>query len=852
MALNASQLNIALRITANAKGAAAEIDKLKNGVGGLSSEFSRLATIAAASLGAAFGARAFIDANASMQSLRLALAQVTGSSAAAGIEFDFVRAESQRLGIELGVAAKSYLNLAASAKGTTLEGRATQSVWSAVAGAMARLGKSSADTDGALLAISQIMSKGTVSAEELRGQLGERLPGAFQIAARSMGFTTAEFGKMLEAGSIASDEFLPKFAAELNKTFGGGSEIDTFNANLARLKNSLTEALVAVGNTGAFGALGSGIKVLAANMDTAVAAGAVFASIYGGRLVSAIASNTQAMVGNAAQYFATRQAAQALAVQEQVNAAAALNQARAQEVAAAAALTEANAHRANAAALGVYGPARAAANVQAAQAATAHVALANAVVAADARMVAANQAVVASTSRMAVASKVGLTALGFLGGPIGAITTALTLGAFAWLAWGNHAESAAEKAKKAMQDVAQQANDIIEKLGKQAQFGSGDLGILREREQALQNEISLLVESSRVSDGARQKLTERRAELTKIEKAIEAIEAEEMKAVGQSVKLNTDWKEIYKERAKDAEKLRDALRTAFTDSLKAEKDYLDQAKKLRTEAAQKPKDSSPQGQASASLDLTLAQMKLDRIKSTAPLKDVQDQAELVRQLAANLDDQAHAQDAVNQSKLAEADALDKAAAAEGVRQKELTKLQAGATTDLAALEKQVKSLEDGAKVPITLEADGVEKALQNIKGAVDAIPSQKVIEIMWNNKGGEKPPGFASGGILPGYGGGDRRLILAEDGEAITRKQAVAYYGRNFMSQLNAMRLPRFANGGIVSSIASSGMSPGGGGLHPVTLNLPGVGAWPMSAAPNVVGELQAALAREALKHGRR
>ena len=40
------------------------------------------------------------------------------------------------------------------------------------------MGLSADQTSGVLLALQQMISKGTVQAEELRGQLGERLPGA--------------------------------------------------------------------------------------------------------------------------------------------------------------------------------------------------------------------------------------------------------------------------------------------------------------------------------------------------------------------------------------------------------------------------------------------------------------------------------------------------------------------------------------------------------------------------------------------------------------------------------------------------------------------------------------------------
>lgn len=196
-------------------------------------------------LAAAAVVREFVQANASMEAMTKSLELVTGSSESAKREMAFIRAEAARLGLEVGSAANSYLQLAASAKGTVLEGQASREIWSAVAESMARLGKTSAETDGALLAISQMMSKGVVSAEELRGQLGERLPGAFQVAAKAIGVSTQELGKMLEQGQILASDFLPKFASELRKVGGGGGEVDTFNANINRLWSSLKNLAVA-------------------------------------------------------------------------------------------------------------------------------------------------------------------------------------------------------------------------------------------------------------------------------------------------------------------------------------------------------------------------------------------------------------------------------------------------------------------------------------------------------------------------------------------------------------------------------------------------------------------------------
>ena len=68
-----------------------------------------------------------------------------------------------------------------------MEGQAARNIFTAVAGAARVMGASADDARGIFTALEQIVSKGTVSAEELRGQLGERLPGAFQIAARRYG-----------------------------------------------------------------------------------------------------------------------------------------------------------------------------------------------------------------------------------------------------------------------------------------------------------------------------------------------------------------------------------------------------------------------------------------------------------------------------------------------------------------------------------------------------------------------------------------------------------------------------------------------------------------------------------------
>lgn len=260
LSANAAALQEALRetnaalksIDQSGKDAAKSSKLLGDGLAAVKSALTfSLATAGIAGLGAAItgAARAAVDTTVKFDRINAVLKAVSGSTEAASRDFEFIRDVSKRLGLELVSTADAYGKLAAAAKGTELAGEPTRQIFTAIANAAARLGLSADEMSGALLAISQMMSKGTVQAEELRGQLGERLPGAFQIAARAMGVTTAELSKMLEQGQVITTDFLPKFARELNNSFGTGGQIDTAQANVNRLSTAWEEFKKAFTNT---------------------------------------------------------------------------------------------------------------------------------------------------------------------------------------------------------------------------------------------------------------------------------------------------------------------------------------------------------------------------------------------------------------------------------------------------------------------------------------------------------------------------------------------------------------------------------------------------------------------------
>lgn len=209
-------------------------DTVGNGQRALSGLSSGMKTLLAGAGMQQFASRLF-DAGVAAQQIDRAFVAVKGSAAAAESELAFLRATSERLGLEFYSTANAFKGILAAAEGTALQGEQVRRIFTGITEASAALGLSSEETSGALQALSQMISKGNVQAEELRGQLGERLPGAFQLAARAMGVSTQELNKMLEQGQVLATDLLPKLADVLHEKYGraaaeaSGDAVKAFN-----------------------------------------------------------------------------------------------------------------------------------------------------------------------------------------------------------------------------------------------------------------------------------------------------------------------------------------------------------------------------------------------------------------------------------------------------------------------------------------------------------------------------------------------------------------------------------------------------------------------------------------------
>lgn len=221
----------------NATAASADrLDRSTRGAG----DAARLLGSALAYLGVREIVRDITNAAQATQGWATGLGAVAGGAGGAAAEMAFLRAESGRLGLLVRDQTNSFMSLAGATNGTSLAGEQTREIWLSLVEAGTALNRSSEQQKRGLEAVSQIASKGTVSLEELRGQLAEAIPGAVQIAARAMNMTTGELMDLVAQGELASDVFLPRFAAQLRQEFGPAIEA-AMNTPLGRARREIAE-----------------------------------------------------------------------------------------------------------------------------------------------------------------------------------------------------------------------------------------------------------------------------------------------------------------------------------------------------------------------------------------------------------------------------------------------------------------------------------------------------------------------------------------------------------------------------------------------------------------------------------
>ena len=168
----------------------------------------------------------------------------SGDVKKAASDYKFLREEADRLGIVFDDIAPKYANMLIAANAVGISAKETRKLFSDVATSVAAGNLSIDDSEGVFRAVVQVMGKARVQAEELRGQLGDRLPGAVAEFAKANGIALADLDKHLKDGKGSLEEFL-KFMGDYAQKFAPSmvAVTDRLQGSINRAKNAYNDWL---------------------------------------------------------------------------------------------------------------------------------------------------------------------------------------------------------------------------------------------------------------------------------------------------------------------------------------------------------------------------------------------------------------------------------------------------------------------------------------------------------------------------------------------------------------------------------------------------------------------------------
>lgn len=174
--------------------------------------------------GAIDTARGALQAFRNEQATQVKLLVATGNDAgAAAGEYAYLRGQAERLGVAFEDLSTNYASFRIAAKDANLTVQDTRFIFESISEAGVKLNLTRDNIKGIQKALEQLVSKGTASSEELQEQLGDRLPGVMQVAAKKMGFAgetaVADFRKALADGKVDAVRAAAALARGMNEQF---------------------------------------------------------------------------------------------------------------------------------------------------------------------------------------------------------------------------------------------------------------------------------------------------------------------------------------------------------------------------------------------------------------------------------------------------------------------------------------------------------------------------------------------------------------------------------------------------------------------------------------------------------
>ncbi|EFH1081307.1 tape measure protein [Escherichia coli] len=244
-----AQLNASVReaITKARGHTSTSINNTSDAFNNLASNAIKLSGAFYSVMGALNAYKAIMNAGLKRDSAQRAAKFVLGDKASEAEVF--IRNLADKTGLNISEGLSSYAKFAAGAQGSMSQEQTQELFGNATA--MSRLmGLSNDELNGILKAFEQMASKGKIQAEELRGQLGDRMAGAFKLFAEALGMTTDQLDKAMKDGKVLSADVLPKVAKQMGLMIdkaGGWAEVaKSTQTALGKLANNWDDTMVKI------------------------------------------------------------------------------------------------------------------------------------------------------------------------------------------------------------------------------------------------------------------------------------------------------------------------------------------------------------------------------------------------------------------------------------------------------------------------------------------------------------------------------------------------------------------------------------------------------------------------------
>ena len=604
-------LKVALKITADGKQAASELDQISDGldqVGGEAKAAAKdtdLLTTGLKGVAAALTVDFLLNQAAELGALadkynnmagRLKL--VAGEGAGLADAMANVRATANEAGAEIGATSDLYATLARATKGSAAE---IDGLTSTIVKSFGISGAGAAEAEGATRQLGQALASGVLRGDEFNSVM-EQAPRLAQAMADGLGVTTGELRKMAGEGKLTSEAVITALKSQ-------ATAIDTEFATLPDTIGRATQRManewqVFIGEldktTGASAAAASAINGVSSNLDAVAslatvageAAFAAFATKAGGALLTygkELMAVRAATAASAEASIASGNAANWATLQAEKLAGAELARAKAVQSATAATLSELAATSAAAQQAAIYGPQRAA--------------LEREVAAARATNAAATQAVVAAERQLLLAQQAGITAAGALAAQTTANAGLMTT------AWGK-VQGAARGVINTIRSIPTTWMIAIAVVGWEA----GVAGVKKLSE--------ALAEMALKADGTRARLDKQREAL-----------AEQAGASASAAQALSEYKDVTVQVAENVARMGDAERERYGANLKHSQAYWEAIYREQS-ALQELGRGSAQAKDEAAKHLA---------EIGAGIRDLEAAAALTREAIANMIDPAAAQ-----------------------------------------------------------------------------------------------------------------------------------------------------------------------------------------------------------------